>query len=161
MRRWKLGAAVVAGVTLAAAAVGARASMRALNAQDYVEIQQLYARYAWAVDTHASDGMAYAATYAPDGEFRLGDMTVKGHDALAAYNLKMGTANRAPTHFVTNLVIEPSSDGAHGSAYLFITTGEKPTLAMVGTYRDLLVKTSGGWRFKQRTLYLNAMPPAQ
>ncbi len=117
-------------------------------------------RYAWAVDTHAENGMAYGKTFTPDGEFRVGDNKVAGREKLAAYNLTMGVANRAPTHTNTNIMIEPSPEGARGGSYLMVTGGEKPTLGAVGTYQDILVKTAEGWRFKRRILYLNAMPPA-
>lgn len=131
---------------------------KALTAQDYAEIQQLYARYAWSIDTHAETGMVYAKTFTPDGEFHVGETKVVGREALAAYNLKMGVANRAPTHFNMNLLIEPSPEGARGSVYLLITGGEKPAVSTIGTYSDIVVKTSEGWRFKQRRLFLNSMP---
>ena len=51
-----------------------------LTAADYVEIQQLVARYAYAVDTHADNGYAYADLFAPDGVF--GGKT-QGREALA------------------------------------------------------------------------------
>ena len=40
-----------------------------LTAADYVEIQQLVARYSYAVDTHADNGYAYADLFTPDGVF--------------------------------------------------------------------------------------------
>lgn len=53
---------------------------RALTAQDYAEIQQLYARYNFAVD--AIDGEGVAAVYTPDGIFYEGkNRQIVGHDA--------------------------------------------------------------------------------
>ena len=40
-----------------------------LAAADYIEIQQLVARYPYAVDMHGGDGSAYAALFTPDGSF--------------------------------------------------------------------------------------------
>src|SRR5215467_10843322 len=39
----------------------------ALTAQDYYEIQQLYARYAHALDSEAGHGAMFAAAFTPDG----------------------------------------------------------------------------------------------
>jgi len=40
-----------------------------LSAADYIEIQQLVARYSYAVDTHADNGYAYADLFTTDGTF--------------------------------------------------------------------------------------------
>jgi hypothetical protein len=159
MRNWKV---IVGAIAVMALSVPAFAQKtKALSAQDLADIQQLYARYAWSIDTHAENGMVYAKTFTPDGVFYgPGDSKVSGRDALAAYNLKMGTANKAPTHFNMNLQVVPTPEGARGSVYLLITGGEKPTVGTIGTYQDVLVKTKEGWLFKERRLYLNAMPPA-
>ena len=58
-----LGLAVVAGASMAYAQEG----QRILTTQDYIDIQQLYARSNQAIDN--GDGEAYAATYTEDGEF--------------------------------------------------------------------------------------------
>ena len=41
----------------------------ALTARDRIEINQLAARYAFALDTRADNGMAFADLFAPEGEF--------------------------------------------------------------------------------------------
>ena len=43
------------------------------RAADYVEIQQLVARYAYAVDTHADNGNAYAELFAQGRRVRRQD----------------------------------------------------------------------------------------
>ena len=53
-----------------------------LTAADYLEIQQLVARYSYAVDMHGGDGSAYAALFAPDGS--LGTQA-KGTAQLAEF----------------------------------------------------------------------------
>jgi hypothetical protein len=156
---WRWVFTVGAFGAFAAATVYAQNAVKPLTALDYAEIQQLYARYAWSIDTHADNGMVYAGLFTLDGEFHSGQMRVAGRDQLAAFNRSMGVPNRAPTHFNANLVIDPSPEGAHGSVYLIVTGGEKPAIGMVGSYQDILVRTSEGWRFKRRTLYSNGMPP--
>ena len=163
MRNWTLIAGVVAGMALSAPAYAQQKVVNKLTPQDYAEIQQLYARYAWSIDTHAENGMVYANTFTPDGEFQVGDNKVIGRERLAPYNLTMGVANRAPTHFNMNLVVEPLPEGARGRVYLLIVGAQPdapPKVSTIGTYQDILVKTAEGWRFKQKKLYLNAMPPA-
>jgi len=116
----------------------------ALTAQDYVDIQQLYARYNYAIDS--GDVEAYVALYTPDGSFNAFD----GHEGLRTFmkNRRGGTRR----HWNTNLVITPSPEGATGAVYLmFIDVGMKPpSVTGAGKYEDLLVKTSQGWRFKKR-----------
>src|SRR6187399_1279667 len=87
-----------------------------LTAGDYVEIQQLVARYSYAVDTHADNGYAYADLFAPDGAF--GQTT--GREQLAALARKTQPERAGPNyarHFLTNVIIRPSSDGATGTQY--------------------------------------------
>jgi hypothetical protein len=59
-------------------------------------------------------------------------------------------------HFLTNVLIEPSAEGATGMQYLaVIDVGEdgKPTsIFLGGRYEDVYVKTPEGWRFKSRNL---------
>ena len=52
---------------------------KALTAQDLVEIQQLYSKYNWTLDSGDAEG--YAATFTPDGVF---DTNV-GHDAIVKF----------------------------------------------------------------------------
>ena len=139
---------------------------RSLMPQDYAEIQQLYATYAWAIDTRADNGMAYARTFTADGEFYNAATNERfvGHAEIAAMitSTNNGQPSPVPTHFTTNIVIEPSREGARGAAYLLVMAsgqGAAPTIPATSTYRDVLVKTSDGWRFKQRMYYRNAMPP--
>jgi hypothetical protein len=61
-------------------------------------------------------------------------------------------------------LIEPSPEGARGSAYFFNVPTPEPNkpaaITGTGTYQDVLVRTAEGWRFKQRTFYANALPPS-
>src|SRR4029453_9905133 len=48
--------------------------------KDRAEIEELMWRYTRALDT--GNGVVYAATYTPDGEFRAGTSSTKGTEAL-------------------------------------------------------------------------------
>ena len=85
----------------------------AFTSEDYVEIQQLVARYAFALDTADNNGYTYADLFAADGTFN----DTKGREALAA--LPRGP-RRGPL-YVRNYgaiaIIQPTPDGATGIQY--------------------------------------------
>ena len=131
------------------------ASFAGLAPIDYIEIRQLVARYAYAVDTGADNGNVYASLFAPDGAFadRTGRET-KGRDALAALARRNTRGPQSAFHFIVNHVIEPTTEGAVGKEYLLqlrIGEGERPNDVFGGGhYDDIYVKTPDGWRFKRR-----------
>ena len=134
-----------------------------LTAADYLEIQQLVARYSYAVDMHGGDGSAYAALYTPDGTFGT---QAKGTAQLAELAAKTNKERSGPAfarHFVTNVMIKPSPEGATGRSYLValdISEVRKPTTILHGGhYDDVYVKTSQGWRIKSRTYVRSEIGP--
>jgi hypothetical protein len=138
-------------------AVPSRASS-GLSAQDYFEIQQLYAHYNIAIDSGDAEG--YAATFTPNGVFN----TYAGHDALVgfvkAWRGRMGGIARK--HWNTNLEITGTSKEATGSVYLMLLdfTTKPVSIAATATYSDTLVKTKAGWRFATRTTKGDSVPAA-
>jgi hypothetical protein len=139
-----VGIALVSDSTWVVAQTGAGTS---LTAQDLVDIQQLYAKYNWALDSGDSEG--YASTFMPDGVFN----TNVGHDAIVkfadTFHAGLGSHVR---HWNTNLMILPAPGGASGQVYLVLVDfGTKPaTIVTSASYSDELVKTAQGWRFKKR-----------
>ena len=136
-----------------------------LTTADYIEIQQLVARYSFAVDMHGGDGSAYAALFAADGSFGT---QAKGTAQLAELAAKTNKDRSGPTftrHFVTNVVIKPAPGGATGRSYLValdISEGGKPTTILHGGhYDDAYVKTPQGWRIKSRTYVRSEIGPQQ
>jgi hypothetical protein len=147
-------AAVTALRPVAAAETGAAPK---LTADDYFEIQQLYANYAQALDR--GEGERFASTFVLDGEFtggrgpgRGGEVRnpIKGKDAL----LQMGSRGGS-RHFNANLVITPTAEGAKGSVYLLLFNARNIPATIVETaiYDDTLVKTPQGWKFKKRVVW--------
>ena len=134
-----------------------------LTAADYLELQQLVARYSYAVDMHGGDGSAYAALFTPDGTFGT---QAKGTAQLAELAAKTNKERSGPAfarHFVTNVMIKPSPEGATGRSYLValdISEVRKPTTILHGGhYDDVYVKTSQGWRIKSRTYVRSEIGP--
>jgi len=129
-----------------------------LSAQDYFEIQQLYARYNIAIDNGDAEG--WAATFTPDGVFN----TFSGHDALVGFvktwREKLNGATRK--HWNNNLQITGTSREATASVYLILVdfSTKPPSILTTATYTDSLVKTKDGWRFTKRTTKGDSAPPA-
>jgi opacity protein-like surface antigen len=167
MKTWTIAAALAAALISSAGVAAQQTDKVPLKAADYAEINQLYVRYNYGIDTHADGGQMWSKTFTPDGVFELvGSMKIQGFDKLTEFaKLKLGApAPDAPHHYATNIMINPAPGGATGSAYFFnVTTPEKgkgSTITGTGTYKDFIVKTAEGWRFKQRSFYSNALPPA-
>ena len=129
-----------------------------LKADDFVEIQQLYAKYNWAIDAGDSEG--YASTFTPDGVFNSN----VGHDAIVKFadGFHAGIGARV-RHWNTNLMILPTPTGARGQVYLVLVDfSTKPaTIVTSASYTDDLVKTAQGWRFKKRATKGDVAPPAK
>jgi hypothetical protein len=143
----------------------------ALTALDYIEIQQLHSRYAFAIDTCGNNGYDYADLYVADGVFMNSSRPARwqGRDKLAEAAgggvrgckklTEASNANRS--HTTINIIIEPSPEGAIGRSYLVypgVQGGHSDPghTGHVGGYQDVYVKTPQGWRFKSR---VHVMPP--
>jgi SnoaL-like domain len=146
---------VLAPVPASTQGTGAAATVMRLTPLDHLEIRQLVARYAYAVDSGADNGYLYAALFAPDGAFadRAGRET-SGREALATLARRNTRGVQSAFHFIVNHVIEPAVDGATGREYLLqlrIGDGDRPNDVFGGgRYEDVYVKTAEGWRFKRR-----------
>ena len=80
--------------------------------------------------------------------------------ALASQRLAMLQQNGIQSrHYQTNTVLSAHADGqVEGSTMLNLVwqvPGEKPYTVTTGIYRDLFVKTEGGWQFAKRTLLMD------
>jgi hypothetical protein len=140
-----------------------------LTPMDRIEIQHLIARYAYALDTGGRNGYDYADLFTGDGVF-VGmnqgptGRSYRGRDTLAS--LARGGARNPNyvSHYITNVVLEATPDGAKGTEYAIIgdfgangSTDGKWTHG--GRYEDTYVKTADGWRFKTRVFYASEGGP--
>ena len=148
--------------------VGAQSSSsapaRELTALDYIQIQQLVARYARAIDTCSNNGYDYADLFTADGAFIPSingkpAAAIQGRERLAEVSgggsrgcKKVGWIEQGVLHIYTNHIITPTADGATGTVdMLMIGLGGDPNkIEHDGYYEDTYVKTPQGWRFKQR-----------
>jgi hypothetical protein len=136
-----------------------------LTALDYIQIQQLVAKYARAIDTCSNNGYDYADLYTPDGVFlpMVNGKPVpgiQGREKLAEVSGggSKGCKNvpwieQGVHHIYVNHIITPTPEGAIGTVDMMMIglDGDPNKIESDGYYDDVYVKTAQGWRFKQRT----------
>jgi uncharacterized protein (TIGR02246 family) len=121
----------------------------ALPADDWAEIQQLYARYNTAIDT--GDGDAFGGCFVPAGVFNPGTGAVEGQSAIGEYGVAAHEALPLMRHNATNIVVDVDGERATGSAFLIgYLAGPNFKVIVTGRYRDTLAKADGEWRFVER-----------
>lgn len=153
-------------VLFLAATVSSR-STQSSYAEDRAEIENLEARYMFALDFKDAD--TYASTFTEDGVLDYGPV-VKGRDAIRKLIADMGkrasdqaaqdTSGLRPAvgrHNISNIVIRIDGDKAAGRAYWFHYGNNNPKrtagLDSFGHYEDEMVKVGGKWYFSKRKIY--------
>ena len=161
---------ILAGTLATAAIFALSASTLAqkpaeLTALDYIQIQQLIAKYARAIDTCSNNGYDYADLYTPDGIFLpmvngKAVPGIQGREKLAEVSGggSKGCKNvpwieQGVHHIYVNHIITPTAEGATGTVEMMMIGlgGDPNKIENDGYYDDIYVKTAQGWRFKQRT----------
>ena len=162
-----LGAAAVA-LLLGGTVSGAAAQQPKYSAtygQDRAQIEDLMARYLFAIDYDDFD--AYAATFAPDGELEFASGKHKGRAAIKAEVARFaeGIARSYHTedgkkaklrHVIlqSSIRVEGSRAWARSLWLEMANHGPGNTMKMgtYGLYEDELVKTNGQWLFARRNV---------
>ena len=135
---------VTAGWIYTAYGIKTTSAAGKLTTQDYIDIEQNYAKYYHTID--AGDPEGWADTFTDDGNFN----GTSGRAALIESRRRAGPSKTR--HVVSNLVITPTAEGANGSLYVFIVDPQEVPVKInsYSRYDDTLVKTSRGWRFKTK-----------
>jgi hypothetical protein len=130
-----------------------------LSPEDYIEIMQLISEYPRDVDPGSVRDASWMFTKDARSVIAGAPMT-KPEDFKNFYGSliaeKTGQARKGgDRHFNTSYVIVGLPDGtARGSSYMMQVSikgpGQKPTIDLMGKYEDLYVKTSDGWKMKER-----------
>jgi hypothetical protein len=143
-----------------------------LTALDYIQIQQLVAKYAQYIDTCSNNGYDYADLFAEDGffaSFRDGQVGPKsqGREALAKVSgggpngcTGAGWIRQGVHHIYVNHIIDPTPEGAKGQVNMLMIGlgGDKNKIEHDGFYEDTYVKTPAGWKFKSRIHHASYNP---
>ena len=180
MARWKPLIAVFAGVGLVMQVTArtqenapkASAPPMELTALDYIQIQQLVAKYAEYIDTCSNNGYDYADLFTADGffaPFQNGQIGRKsqGREALARVSgggpngcTGAGWIRQGVKHIYVNHIINPTPEGASGQVNMLMIGlgGDKNKIEHDGAYYDTYEKTAQGWRFKSRIHHANYIP---
>ena len=156
-------AALAALSLLAAAPAHAEANYSPTYGQDRAEIEDLMARYLFAIDYFDWD--SYVETFAPDGELTFASGTSKGRDAIRAavtsFSTRIGqfyhTEDGKPAK-LRHVVLQSSIrvEGAHAwGRTLWVEManhGPKDTMKMgtYGIYEDEFAKIGGHWLIAKR-----------
>jgi len=125
---------------------------------DIEAIRQLTARYNRASDE--GDVAAWLDCYTPDATFTRSNAERgwTGREELRSLLLDTEVAAR---HVTTDFVITVDGDTATQTCYLmFLDRRKNFAVAMFGTYHDALLRSSDGWRFKERNLTVDEGPDA-
>ncbi len=172
MRKMKVPLAFAAAASLLTVAVmlivsnavtlHAQADTVGSYAEDRAAIEDLQARYLFALDFHDPD--LYVSTFTPDGVLDYGSGLVKGRQAIKDMIAKMpspaataGLRAAAARHNISNIVIKVEGNKAFGRSYWFHYSNDnaqrKGVFDGFGHYEDELVKTNGKWLFTMRKIY--------
>jgi hypothetical protein len=131
-------------------------------AEDRAAIEDLQARYLFALDFHDPD--LYVSTFTEDGVLDYGSGEVKGRQAIKDVIAKMpapaataGLRAAAARHNISNIVIKVEGNKAVSRSYWFHYSNDNPQRRGVfdgfGHYEDELVKVNGQWLFTKRTIF--------
>jgi uncharacterized protein (TIGR02246 family) len=160
MRGWRIGLA--AGLAALGMACAAAAQTPAQQVLDRMLIEEVIAKYQWALDSGDADG--YAALFTEDGVLAgAGGRETKGRAAIAkeirdlsarfrATPPPAGSPARKVQHIGTNLVIELKGDTATAKSYWTEVWNLRGPVEVAGGghYNDTLVKKNGQWFFSRR-----------
>jgi uncharacterized protein (TIGR02246 family) len=174
MRNW-IGALliVIAGLSLITTMSFTSAETKdSCYAEDRAQIEDLQARYMFALDFRDAD--TYVKTFTTDGILDIVGMKWQGREEIRKIfasmpgNAPEGEEKTAPKkaqgpypamgrHNITNIVLKIDGDKATGRAYWFHYGNNNPErkaqLDSYGHYEDELVKVNGQWLFSKRVIY--------
>ena len=132
-----------------------------LEIADRVMIQDLLARYAFAIDYATRNPEEWAALFVPGGRFEIPEISlvVEGHAALEEFAASLHRTVPGLHHVMSNFVIDLNGDRALGKCELneFMLRDEAIYSNLHGWYEDDYVRVDGRWRFEVRRVHL---PPA-
>jgi hypothetical protein len=150
-------------MSMASAPLSSYAQNRPVSsyAEDRAAIEDLQARYLFALDFHDPD--LYVSTFTEDGVLDYGSGDVKGRQAIKDVIAGMpspkpvaGKRAGAARHNISNIVLKVDGNKATGRSYWFHYSNDNPDRRGVfdgfGHYEDELVKVNGKWLFTKRKI---------
>lgn len=129
-----------------------------VNLQDRLDIHELYARYAVAIDNHEADD--WVACFTSDGSFESGRFGKHvGRDGLARFTklYRESLGGASVLHIITNVYFKIEGEAGTGTCCLtyYHCKEGKIQQEAVGRYMDTLRKVDGRWFFASRKVTLD------
>ena len=122
---------------------------------DRLELHELPGRYGDCID--GRDWAGLACIFTPDAVFDLTDVGAPRLEGLAAIQHFMAEFAEHPmTHLMTNIHVDEEADGVHMSFRIIALREDRRVDS--GRYRDVVVKTSDGWRVADRVFTVLRRP---
>lgn len=127
----------------------------ALSPADRIELHELFARYAYCIDTRDWTGLAKIFT--TDAEFTVdvSNVHMRGVDEIIHFMAEV--ANHPVAHHITNIFVDETDRGAVSNGRL-MGVGRKGHVS-TGHYRDEVVRTPDGWRVHRRSFTMTNPRP--
>ena len=124
----------------------------ALALADKWEIQELVAKYAYAIDHRQAQ--AWADLFTVDGQFiSAGIKRAQGRDELIEYVERAQRTGNQIRHWTCNMLIEGDAESARLRLYVMaVDVAQTIRPYLMGEYDDQLVKVEGQWKFKVRNV---------
>lgn len=129
------------------------------TAEDQFAVQQVIARYAWALDTGDVEG--FVACFCSDGTLVWDAFeephSWRGADALRHFARFFAAlpSSAGRQHHVSNIVITPGAEGLCAKSYCLVALrqGDGPhALHVMGWYEDRFRQEHGEWRLAERVI---------
>ncbi|MFD4605735.1 nuclear transport factor 2 family protein [Streptomyces sp. NPDC058464] len=126
-----------------------------LSVEDRLDIQELFAKYAWALDTGDLEG--YLACFTEDGYLvSVNGEKQRGREAIVKEITELwygrGNAFKGRQHLVNHFLLTPEGEGVRARAFFFIPQFSVDYMTNIlfgiGTWDNFCVKQDGEWRFK-------------
>jgi ketosteroid isomerase-like protein len=170
MRKWigVFGGVVIVGSLIFAISCAPAKTGAVSYAEDRAQIEDLQARYMFALDFGDLD--TYVSTFTKDGILDIIEWQAKGREEIRNRLGNMPAPKAKPEgekdkelyaatgrHNITNIVLKIDGDKAVGRAYWFHYGNNNPErkaqLDSYGHYEDEMVKVDGQWLFSKRVIY--------
>ena len=127
------------------------------NLEDRLAIQDLFVRYATALD--AGDVATVVDCFTADAVLESPVIgRIEGSEAIRAFAERFAAQRAAGAqfrHLVTNIAAEINGDSARTAAYLFVLITQDGASRSLppGRYECAAVKEGGHWRFSRRAVF--------
>ncbi len=124
---------------------------------DDAAIKNVVARLAMLADE--GDLEEYVDLFTDDARWDMPGGELQGRENLLAGAIERRAAGTVgpgsnTRHVITTQAVTVNGDEAVSDAYwqFWVDTATEPSIALFGTYRDLLARTENGWKLAHRTI---------